>query len=84
MVSTTTEKFWKAYDDLSVTVQKQARASYRLFRNNPYHPSLHFKMRSSLPIYSARVNLDYRAVGTLEEDTIVWFRIGLMALISGF
>ena len=89
MVSTTTKKFWKAYNNLGETVQKQARASHRLFRNNPYHPSLHFKkVHNTLPVYSARVNLDHRAVGILEGNTIVWFWIGPHSayekLISGF
>ncbi len=77
MRSETTQKFWKAYEHLDETVQKQARASYELFRKNPYHPSLHFKqVHSKLPVYSARVNLNHRALGILEQDTIIWFWIG--------
>ena len=77
MLSTTTKKFRKAYEKLDKIVQRQTRASYRLFQENPYHPSLHFKnVHDNLPVYSARVNLDYRVVGILEDDTIVWFWIG--------
>lgn len=77
MVSRTTKRFWKAYKQLDETVQKQARASYRLFSENPQHRSLHFKsVHNKLPIYSARVNLNHRVVGILEGDEIIWFWIG--------
>ena len=77
MVSRTTKKFWKAYEKLDETVQKQAQASYRLFRKNPQHPSLHFKkVHDRLPIYSVRINLNHRAVGILENNEIIWFWIG--------
>ena len=77
MISKTTRKFWKAYAKLDETVKQQARASYRLFRENPQHPSLNFKkMHDSLPIYSARVNLNHRAVGIFENGEIIWFWIG--------
>jgi hypothetical protein len=77
MISKTTKKFWKAYAKLDRTVQQQARSSYRLFRENPQHPSLNFKkVHDSLPIYSARVNLSHRAVGILEKNEIIWFWIG--------
>ncbi len=77
MVSRTTKKFWKAYEQLDKTIQKQARASYYLFRDNPQHPSLNFKnVHDKLPIYSARVNLNHRAVGILKDNEIIWFWIG--------
>ena len=77
MVSKTTRKFWKAYGKLDETVQRQAVAGYRLFRQNPQHPSLHFKkVHDKLPIYSARVNLNHRAVGILDDNEIIWFWIG--------
>jgi hypothetical protein len=28
------------------------------------------------PIYSVRISLDYRALGVLQDDDIVWFWIG--------
>lgn len=58
-------------------MRKQARDSYRLFRENPSHPSLQYKpVHPRLPIYSVRVSLGYRAVGTVDQDSIVWFWIG--------
>lgn len=58
-------------------LQRQAREAYRTFRENPAHPSLRFRqVHPTRPIYSARVNLDYRALGVREGETIVWFWIG--------
>ena len=77
MISHATEKFRKLFSALPLDIQKQARVAYSQFRSNPYHPSLQFKrIHSSKPIYSARINIDYRTVGILEESEIVWFWIG--------
>ncbi len=80
MTSHTTEHFRKALKQFPQHVQRQARQAYRLFKQNPYHPSLHFKqVHPTRPIYSARISLDYRAVGTREGDVVVWFWIGVHA-----
>ena len=77
MISRTTKKFWKAYAKLDETTQKQAESAYRIFCENPQHPSLNFKnVHDKLPIYSARVNLNYRAVAIVEKNEIIWFWIG--------
>jgi hypothetical protein len=48
-----------------------------LWSGNPDHPSLRFKkVHVKLPIYSVRIDIDWRAVGLLEGDTVVWFWIG--------
>ena len=58
-------------------VKRQARDAYRLFLENPRHPSLRFKkVHATEPIYSARISLDYRAVGIVEGEEILWFWIG--------
>ena len=77
MTSRTTSKFWKAYNRLDEQTKEQARASYKLFEADPQHPSLQFKkVHAKKPIYSARINVDYRAVGILEESEIIRFWIG--------
>ena len=77
MISHTTEKFRKLYSLLPVGIQKQARIAYTQFKQNPYHPSLQFKrVHSSKPIYSVRINIDYRAVGIFEDNEVIWFWIG--------
>lgn len=78
MISHTTERFRRALKQLPQHIQRQARQVFRLFKQNPYHPSLHFKqVHPTKPIYSARVSLDYRAVGIREEDVVIWFWIGM-------
>ena len=80
MRSRTTERFRRTYAGLPEQVQRQAREAYRLFAQNPQHPGLRFKrVHPTLPVYSARVNLDYRAIGVLDGDEIVWFWIGTHA-----
>ena len=77
MKSTTTHRFWKCYSTLPAEVKKQAKDAYELFSNNPYYPSLHFKrIHSTRPIFSVRINIDFRAIGILEDDEITWFWIG--------
>ncbi len=77
MKSRTTSKFRKAFAALPPIIQNQARQAYRQFKQNPTYPSLRFKqVHTRLPIYSARISKDYRAVGQKEGDTIVWFWIG--------
>ncbi|MEO0844747.1 MAG: hypothetical protein AAF063_38695 [Cyanobacteria bacterium J06643_5] len=76
MKSYTTSKFRKMFVDLPQQVQEQAREAYRQFKEDPNYPSLRFKkVHPQLPIYSARVNRDYRVVGQLDENTIIWFWI---------
>jgi mRNA-degrading endonuclease RelE of RelBE toxin-antitoxin system len=71
-----TEKFRKAYLSLPPNVRRQAQRAYRLFQRNPQHPGLRFKrVHQTRPIYSVRINDDYRAVGVLNDDVIIWFWI---------
>jgi len=57
--------------------QDRINEAYRLWSENPQHPSLRFKkVHDALPIFSARVDLDWRAVGVLREDTVIWFWVG--------
>jgi mRNA-degrading endonuclease RelE of RelBE toxin-antitoxin system len=77
MNSRRTRRFREALAALPKNVRKQAAAAYRRFQENPHHPGLHFKIvHPTLPIYSARINDDYRVVGQMRSDAIVWFWIG--------
>lgn len=77
MKSRTTIQFRKLFADLPEPIQEQTRKAYRQFKQDPSYPSLRFKkVHPTLPIYSARINRDYRAVGQLEEDTVIWFWVG--------
>ncbi|MGA2601573.1 MAG: hypothetical protein ABSH09_31795 [Bryobacteraceae bacterium] len=58
-------------------VQQDAKRAYRLFQSNPSHPSLHFKkLEGDDTIYSARIGLGYRALGTVQGHRVVWFWVG--------
>lgn len=76
MISHINSDFRSAFARLPQAVRHQARAAYRLFQQNPNHPSLQFK--SIAPsIYSVRIGIHYRALGTrLSTNVIVWFWIG--------
>ncbi len=77
MKSRTTVQFRKSLARLPDEIRQQARTAYRQFQDNPNHPSLRFKkVHPTLPIYSARINKSYRAVGQLNDGTVVWFWVG--------
>jgi len=75
--SRTTDRFWKSYEALPPEIRKQAREAYRLFQQDPYYPSLHFKrIHSTRPIFSVRISKNYRAVGIEEGKEMIWFWVG--------
>ena len=77
MKSSTTTEFRRLFADLPEQVQQQTRAAYRQFKEDPSHPSLRFKkVHPDLPIYSARITKNYRAVGQLDGDTVIWCWVG--------
>ena len=77
MISHTTERFRKAFADLPRQVQHRARDAYKQFKRDPFYPSLRFKrVHSTKPVYSVRINVEYRAVGIHDENEMIWFWIG--------
>ena len=77
MKSATLPSFWKAYASLEPNIRLRARKAYRLWSQNPFHPSLHFKcINTEEDVWSVRITLGYRAIGLLEGDTVTWFWIG--------
>ena len=77
MNSVTTEQFRQLYTQAPLERRRKIRRAYQLWRENPAHPSLRFKkVHTTLPIYSARVDLDWRAVGVLKDGTLIWFWVG--------
>ena len=77
MKSRTTRRFRSSFTNLPPSVQQQTRQAYRLWLENPRHPSLRYKrLKTANPVYSVRIGGTYRALGVVEDDTIVWFWIG--------
>ena len=77
MNSFTVKSYWKSYNELSGDIQKQADAKFEFWKEDPFHPSLHFKcINSEDNIWSVRVNMEYRALAVREKGTVVWYWIG--------
>lgn len=77
MKSQTLPSFWDHYRSLTEKNRRSARKAYRLWKDNPFYPSLRFKcINSEEDIWSVRINRNYRAIGILDDDTIIWFWIG--------
>jgi len=77
MKSQSLESFWDSYKHLEQDIKASARKTYRLWLENPFHPSLHFKcINREENIWSVRITLSYRALGILEGDTVTRFWIG--------
>lgn len=69
-----TVRFWSCFDKLSPSTQKLARKNYVLLKENPKHPSLHFKKVGKF--WSARVGKNYRALAIEDNDGFIWVWIG--------
>ncbi|PYK50668.1 MAG: hypothetical protein DME51_05150 [Verrucomicrobia bacterium] len=69
--------FWRAYERLDDKTREAARKAYRLFQQDPSHPSLQFKKLGRYEhIWSVRISAQYRAVGERRGDTISWGWVG--------
>ena len=77
MQSQTTKRFRDLLAAAPPVIQAKARDAYRLWAENPAHPSLRFKkVHDTLPIYAVRIDLDWRAVGIKQDDVMLWYWIG--------
>lgn len=77
MISRTTREFRQFFAQLPNEIQQRARQAYRLFQENPGHPSLRFrKLQATDSSYSVRINAQYRAVGRMNDGVITWTWIG--------
>ena len=77
MTSRATRRFWKLYSELPESVQRLAVKNYRLWRENPNHPSLDFKkLGGTADRFSVRVGDHYRALGRLVPGGVEWVWIG--------
>jgi len=65
------------YRSLPQDIQKLADQAYERLKQNPRHPSLHFKKIGRF--WSARVGGHHRALAVEVADDLVWFWIGTHA-----
>ena len=70
----TTPAFWRRFEELPDSVQRVARQNFILLRENPRHPSLHFRKVGAF--WSARVGATHRALAIEEDGDFTWVWIG--------
>jgi hypothetical protein len=66
-----------AYRSLPPQVQALADQTYARLKQDPRHPSLHFKKVGRF--WSARIGAHHRALAVEAGDELVWFWIGTHA-----
>jgi len=74
MKSSATSKFWRAYHSLPPEIRAESRKAYRLWAENPRHPSLRFERKG--PYWSVRIARGWRALVRMHEGTLYWFWVG--------
>ena len=70
----TTPRFWQCFEKLPEKIRHLATDNFQLLKENPQHPSLHFKKIG--PFWSARIGLAYRALAVEDGDEYIWVWIG--------
>jgi len=66
--------FWDRYQRLPQRVRELADAQFALLKENPSHPSLHFKKTGRYR--SVRIGMHHRALAVDIPDGLLWFWIG--------
>jgi hypothetical protein len=69
--------FWSAYNKLPLEVRKLADRNYALLKENPRHPSLHFKKVGRYR--TVRIGMHHRAIATEIDGNFHWHWIGTHA-----
>ena len=67
-------RFWECYERLPEQAQRLADRCYAFLKQDPNHPSLHFKKVGRF--WSVRVGEHYRALAVEDGGDCVWFWIG--------
>jgi hypothetical protein len=71
MKSQALPRFWKLYGGLPKEVRRRVGQTFRIWKQHPEAPGLHFKRVSETrPVYSVRIGDDFRALGLLHGDTV--------------
>ena len=69
-----TRRFWDCYRSLPLVIRESADKSFSILRDNPRHPSLHFKKIGK--VWSARVGAGHRALAVIDGEDCIWVWIG--------
>ena len=70
----TTDEFWEGFSNLPQIVQERAKKQFELLKENPTHPSLHFKKVGKF--WSVRISDFYRALAVKDGEDYIWVWIG--------
>jgi hypothetical protein len=70
----TTARFRKCLEGLPTPIQELSRQCFRLLKDNPQHPSLHFKKVGKF--WSVRVGINHRALAVKDVKYFIWVWIG--------
>lgn len=72
------DTYWTSFDELPEDIRKLAEKNYALWKQNAKNPGLRFKqIHKTLPVFSFRVGMKHRTVGTEASDgKVVWFWVG--------
>ncbi|OHC73885.1 MAG: hypothetical protein A3G18_09795 [Rhodospirillales bacterium RIFCSPLOWO2_12_FULL_58_28] len=78
MISYATPDFWACFNQLPKQIQAKAKAAYAVWDTDPRHPGLHFKPLPSAgeDVWSVRIGIHWRALGTKTGNEMIWFWIG--------
>jgi hypothetical protein len=68
-------RFQPLFDALPAEIRTSAEKAFALLKQNPKHPSLHFK-RIQGDLWSVRIGRNYRALAIEGESRFQWFWIG--------
>ncbi len=74
MIHRATRRFWDRYWALPEQTRELADKSFALLREDPRHPSLHFKRVGRF--WSIRVGARHRALAVPDGDDTIWVWIG--------
>ncbi len=67
-------EFWEGYATLPPQTRNQADKAFALLKQNPKHPSLHFKKIGRR--WSVRIGSKHRALALEIDDGFLWYWIG--------
>ena len=73
MKSFGTSRFWREYALLPQEMQRKVRKAYRLWKADPWHPSLHFAPKGNF--WTVRIDRGWRVIGRKDGDTLYWLTI---------
>ena len=77
MKSQASPRFWQLFQDLPADVQRLAVKNYRLWQENPNHPSLRYRqLEGRENLVTVRIGDHYRALGLIEPGIVIWIWIG--------